>query len=125
MLKPARRHLSCLNPRYVTPGSIMPEYSWFEKKKIDFASIPLRVKAMRILGVPYSLEEEQTAQNHAKQQAARIADEIVEQGGQAGLEDKQVVALIAYLQRLGTDLFKPPPEEPSPQAEPETAGSNH
>ncbi len=110
-------------PAKVTPGSIMPEYSWLEKKKLDFKSIPLRVKAMRILGVPYTLEQEQTAQDHAKAQAQTIADEIVVQGGPAGLEDKEVVALIAYLQRLGTDLFKTSPDTPDVAIP--TAGSEH
>jgi len=96
------------DPRQITPGSIMPEYSWLEKKKLDFASIPLRVKAMRILGVPYTLEEEQGAIEHAKAQASIIAGEVAQQGGPTGLQDKEVVALIAYLQRLGTDINKDP-----------------
>jgi cytochrome c oxidase cbb3-type subunit I/II len=107
------------DPSQVTPGSIMPEYSWLEKKKLDFASIPLRVKAMRILGVPYTLEDEQTAQEHAREQAKVIASEIVEQQGPQGLEDKEVVALIAYLQRLGTDINKALPT-PDTEAQPET-----
>ena len=45
------------------------------------------------------------AQDAGRQQ---IAGEIVQQGGPAGLEDKQIVALIAYLQRLGTDIKQPP-----------------
>jgi cytochrome c oxidase cbb3-type subunit I/II len=49
----------------------------------------------------------------AKAQAADVANKIVAQGGPKGLEDKQVVALIAYLQRLGTDLFARP-AEPAP-----------
>lgn len=107
------------NPRDLIEQSIMPEYSWLEKKKLDFNSIPLRVKAMRILGVPYTLEQEQGAIEHAKAQADLIAAKIVEgSSGDAlavGLEDKEVIALIAYLERLGTDLFKVPaePEQPA------------
>ncbi len=57
------------------------------------------------LGVPYG-EELENAEKLAKDQAAKIAQETVDQGGPAGLADKKVIALIAYLQRLGTDLFK-------------------
>ena len=45
----------------------------------------------------------------AREQAQAIADEIVVQGGPEGLAEKQIVALIAYLQRLGTDITKPEP----------------
>ena len=48
-----------------------------------------------------------------------IADAIVQQGGPAGLQDKEVVALIAYLQRLGTDIKVDQPAEaaaPTPTA---------
>jgi cytochrome c oxidase cbb3-type subunit I/II len=99
------------DPTQVTPGSIMPEYSWFEKTKLDFKSIPLRVKAMVVLGVPYTQDEQENAEELARAQAALIAGEIVEQDGPTGLEDKEVVALIAYLQRLGTDIFKVPAPE--------------
>lgn len=107
------------DPSKVTPGSIMPEYSWFEKKKLDFKSIPLRVKAMVFLGVPYTQDEQDHAEALAHAQAELIAGQIVEDGGPAGLEDKEVVALIAYLQRLGTDIYK----TPEPEADAEVGGS--
>ncbi len=100
------------DPAQITPGSIMPPYPWLLQKDLDFKSIPLRVKAMTILGVPYTQAQRDNAEELARAQAAMIAGEIVEQNGEAGLEDKQVVALIAYLQRLGTDIFK----TPEPQA---------
>ncbi len=109
------------DPAQVTPGSIMPEYSWFEKKKLDFKSIPLRVNAMVILGVPYTQDEQDNAEALARAQAKLIAGEIVEQDGPTGLEDKEVVALIAYLQRLGTDIFKTP--EPEDEAGADASGS--
>lgn len=94
------------NPAQITPGSIMPPYPWLLEKDLDYKSIPLRVKAMMILGVPYTEKDHADAIAHARQQAELIAAEIVEQDGPAGMEDKQVVALIAYLQRLGTDIYK-------------------
>jgi cytochrome c oxidase cbb3-type subunit I/II len=108
------------NPRDIYSQSIMPEYSWFETTKLDFKSIPLRVKAMVALGVPYTRKEQDNAETYAREQAKMIAGQIVDQGGPAGLEDKQVVALIAYLQRLGTDIYKTP--EPEADAGAQGAG---
>jgi len=109
------------DPAQITPGSIMPPYPWLLEKDLDYKSIPLRVSAMMTLGVPYSQKDYETSAEHARQQAELIAAEIVEQEGPAGMEDKQVVALIAYLQRLGTDIYKTPDADaegvPEAQAE--------
>ena len=121
-----------LNPNKVTVGSIMPPYPWLFEKKIDFESIPLRVAAQQWLGAPYEQYEgnnRDRAAEDAKAQAAQIAAEAVQQyGGQfrdndgevIDLSDKQATALIAYLQRLGTDLTAPPPA-PEESTEPEPA----
>ena len=106
------------NPAQITPGSIMPPYPWLLEKDLDYKSIPLRVKANMTLGVPYSQKDYETAAEHARAQAQIIADEIVAQDGPTGLEEKQVVALIAYLQRLGTDIYKTPDAEAEAEAEP-------
>ena len=112
------------NPRDIFEQSIMPEFSWLEKKKLDFSSIPLRMKALRLVGVPYSDEEIAGSVEHAEAQAALIAGKIIKDANNdasvQGIEDKQVIALIAYLQRLGTDLFKTPEDEAAP-AEVESA----
>jgi cytochrome c oxidase cbb3-type subunit I/II len=63
--------------------------------------------------VPYSEAELANGVENAKAQAADIAGKIVAQGGPKGLEDKDVVAVIAYLQRIGTDLFAKPPAGPT------------
>ncbi|MFA7330041.1 MAG: cytochrome-c oxidase, cbb3-type subunit I [Candidatus Delongbacteria bacterium] len=91
------------DPQKMTPGSIMPKYPWFESKAIDFASIQKRVDAMIMLGVPYG-EVVNSAEAVAREQAARVATAIAQNGGPMNLGDKQVVAIIAYLQRLGTDI---------------------
>jgi cytochrome c oxidase cbb3-type subunit I/II len=98
------RHME--NPRSTTAESIMPAYPWMLKDVIDFGGIPARVRANHRLGVPYSKFEVNEAEAIARDQAKKIAAEIAEQGGTKGLEDKEVVALIAYLQRLGTDIKK-------------------
>ncbi|MBL8878954.1 MAG: cytochrome-c oxidase, cbb3-type subunit I [Phycisphaerales bacterium] len=107
------------NPREVNPKSVMPAYSWLLKETLDFGSIEAHVRVMKKLGVPYDKEIGQ-AEQLARAQAAEIARQIVEQGGEPGYDDKKVTALIAYLQRLGTDLYKTPPTPGEPSAPPAT-----
>ena len=110
------------NPSEATPGSIMPPYPFFMKKKADFKSIPARVAATMLLhpGDPnfaqYPTGDDAVA--HARAQAAQITADFELQnigpyvntkGEEVDLSDKQAIALIAYLQRLGTDLFKDSP----------------
>ena len=107
----------------VGTGTVMPTYGWLKERKTDFASLPKRLRAMRALGVPYTDEEMANGIDLAKAQGIDVAATIVAQGGPKGLEDKEVVALIAYLQRLGTDLFAKPAAPPAPNAAPaKTAG---
>ena len=117
------QYLHLINPSEVTPGTVMPTYGWLKERKTDFASLPKRLRAMRALGVPYTDEEMANGVDLAKAQGIDVAGKIVAQGGPKGLEDKEVVALIAYLQRLGTDLFAKPAAPPAPNASPaKTAG---
>jgi cytochrome c oxidase cbb3-type subunit I/II len=95
------RHME--DPRSTTPQSIMPAYAWLQTTELDFPSIQKRVDAMAMLGVPYGeavLHGEQMAHTQSRELAERIAS----QGGPKHLENKQIIALVAYLQRLGTDL---------------------
>jgi cytochrome c oxidase cbb3-type subunit I/II len=101
------RHMD--DPRAITAGSIMPAYPWMLTKQADFESIPTVMRAHQIIGVPYTDDQVAGGEAAAREQAQTIADEIVEQGGPDGLADKEIVALIAYLQRLGTDITKPEP----------------
>ncbi|MFV2071678.1 MAG: cytochrome-c oxidase, cbb3-type subunit I [Thermoanaerobaculales bacterium] len=101
------RHMD--DPRAITAGSIMPAYPWMLTKNLDFDMIQPVMNAHRLVGVPYTDEEISNGLATARGQASAIAAEIVKQGGPANLENKQIVALIAYLQRLGTDINKPAP----------------
>ncbi len=108
------RHME--NPRSTTPKSIMPPYPWMLEDDIDFASIQPRVDGMAMLGVPYG-EAINKAEEMARAQADAIADEVVAQGGPK-LHGKAIIAMVAYLQRLGTDIKKMPKpgEEDKPVA---------
>ncbi|MFO0569860.1 MAG: cytochrome-c oxidase, cbb3-type subunit I [Polyangiaceae bacterium] len=99
------RHME--DPRSTTPQSLMPTYAWLLKEDTDFAGIQKRVDVMAMLGVPYG-DAVNKAEGMAREQAKQIAAEIQTQGGPEGLESKKIVALVAYLQRLGTDIKKQP-----------------
>ena len=96
------RHME--NPRSTSPGSIMPPYPWLLEKKTDFDVLPTKLRRLKVLGTPYTDAEVENAVADARTQAQEIATEIEQQGGPSGLEDKQIIALIAYLQSLGTDV---------------------
>ncbi len=98
------RHFA--NPQEIAANSIMPSYPQFATTPIPWAVIPKRVDAMAMLGVPYG-EAINNAEAMARTQAAAIAADIEASGGPAGLEDREIVAIIAYMQRLGRDISAP------------------
>jgi cytochrome c oxidase cbb3-type subunit I/II len=98
------------DPREVTSGSIMPRYHWLFNEKINFGSIPAKMRVMQSLGVPYTDAEVAGGIEHAKNQAQGIADELAQSGVPAKIVDKEVVALIAYIQRIGVDYTAIPDE---------------
>jgi cytochrome c oxidase cbb3-type subunit I/II len=93
------RHM--MDPRSVTPNSIMPNYPWLMDNKTDFLSLRQKLSVMKSLGVPYTEEQVANADIQAEAQALSIAKGLQEQGAPAGLETKEVTALVAYLQALG------------------------
>lgn len=95
-----------MNPRSVVPGSVMPNYPWLEKHKTDFLSLRKKLSVLKKLGVPYSEEEVANADIQAQKQAMEIAEDMAQNGAPKGLEDKQITALIAYLQSLGQKTKK-------------------
>lgn len=101
------RHM--YDPNSTSPGSIMPAYSWLLKTETDFKSIPNKINALRTVGVPYVEGYENLAIKDARAQAERIATGLRENGfGEVeGIEitsEKEIIALIAYMQRLGVDI---------------------
>ncbi len=99
-----------MDPRLTSPGSIMPQYPWLIRNDLDISATTDKVNAMVTLGVPYTQFELDKAvyllQNQAKQVESNLRQdpEFVKNYGNADIENKEIVALIAYLQRLGTDI---------------------
>jgi cytochrome c oxidase cbb3-type subunit I/II len=99
------RHM--IDPREVTPKSIMPSYPWLAKDRLKKEDLKRKLKVMQQLGVPYNSHEIDNAEALAAAQAKRIAEGLRQQGAPGGLEEKEIVALIAYLQSLGQMSLKP------------------
>jgi cytochrome c oxidase cbb3-type subunit I/II len=98
------RHME--DPSAITQRSIMPAYPHLLTKPLDFDGIQARVDVLSMLGVPYG-EAINRAPQMARAQADSLARSIESEGGPKGLQDKQIVALVAYLQRLGRDIKAP------------------
>ncbi|MEY3014552.1 MAG: cbb3-type cytochrome c oxidase subunit [Pseudomonadota bacterium] len=90
------------DPRSTTESSIMPPYPWLIEDDLDTGLTKDKVAAMRTLGVPYTDQEVDQALDKLAAQQKEIGDALAADGI-AGAEKKEIVALIAYLQRLGTD----------------------
>ena len=101
----------------------MPPYAWLETTPIDFDQLERSMKAMKTLGVPYTQAQVDGAVEEAKRQAKVITDALIlevdpndtlteaERLVYEDLQNTEMISLIAYLLRLGTDLNKPVPEE--------------
>jgi cytochrome c oxidase cbb3-type subunit I/II len=94
------------DPRSISPGSNMPPYAFLATWKVDYSGTPNKLHAMQSIGVPYTDKEVSTASEEARAQAADIAKDLKESGTDVP-PDSDLVALIAYLQRLGVST--PPP----------------
>ncbi|WP_290789575.1 cytochrome-c oxidase, cbb3-type subunit I [Flavihumibacter sp. UBA7668] len=94
-----------LDPTSMSPGSIMPAYPWLFEDKIDTAMTPKMIKAMQTLGVPYEKGYAEIANKELNTQANAIRINLKMEKIEVGKHD-EIVALIAYLQRMGTDIKK-------------------
>ena len=97
------------DPRAPSPGSVMPSYPHLLSDDIPYDDIQSRVDAMAMLGVPYGKDILANAGDVAHHQAAEVGAKLEKLGGPAGMENKEVIALIAYLQRLGVDIRQATP----------------
>jgi cytochrome c oxidase cbb3-type subunit I/II len=91
------------NPRSTSPGSIMPNYPWLLNNKLDVSDNKAKIRAMRTLGVPYPFGYEDQAVNDLHAQQVRIQRSLAKDNIRIA-SNKELIALIAYLQRLGTDI---------------------
>ncbi|MDP1971584.1 MAG: cytochrome-c oxidase, cbb3-type subunit II, partial [Sediminibacterium sp.] len=102
------RHMN--DPEEISQGSIMPPYPWLLDNDLDISTTPGKIRAMQTLGVPYPEGYDQKANNDLKMQADEIAADLNANRIKAK-SGKEIIALIAYLQRLGADLKKAPEAE--------------
>ena len=99
-------HLNHMDdPQAISPGSIMPPYSFMLDKELDTASTAAKIKAMRTMGVPYKPGYENIANEELMKQAKKIQDNLLRDSISVK-PNAEIIAVIAYLQRLGTDTEK-------------------
>ena len=110
------------DPQSTSSGSIMPSYKWLVQDELDKSDTEDKMRAMQSLGVPYTDEEIARAQKWMTEQGSQIEKNLyadpdfvnsyeadkkfAKENGEEFIEmrDREIVALIAYLQRLGTDI---------------------
>lgn len=92
-----------LAPDAVSTGSIMPAYPWLFEQTIDLSQTAPKIRALRKIGVPYEEGYEAIANEHLNIQARRIAENLQLEGIEVAPET-EIIAMIAYLQRLGKDI---------------------
>ncbi|MBB5351635.1 cytochrome c oxidase cbb3-type subunit I/II [Haloferula luteola] len=117
-----------MNPRQTSEGSNMPNYTWLFEKKTDFKALPNKIAVQTRIGVPYPPMNQHEINDNARVQAAEIAQslaaaKVLPPAGAQNLSgdalanylaDRQVVALIAYVQKLGTYRIVEKEDGPGP-----------
>jgi cytochrome c oxidase cbb3-type subunit I/II len=105
--------LHMLNPQNISTGSIMPAYPWLIDDNIDLSLTENKIEAMKKMGVPYPDEDKNEIFKKLDKQSKNIAENIlkdlkgVNQFNEKEihrLQQKEIIALIAYLQKLGSDI---------------------
>ncbi len=92
-----------LEPQSMSPGSIMPSYPWLLDDAIDTATTAARIRAMQTLGVPYENGYDKIANKELMAQAEKISKNLKADKIETAAS-KEIIALIAYLQRIGVDI---------------------
>ena len=100
------------DPQSISPGSLMPRYQWLVQNKLDNSLLQAKMEAMVTLGVPYTPEDIANAPKAIEEQASAIEKTLLAnaeikksfEGSDVPLKDREIIALISYMQRLGTDI---------------------
>jgi cytochrome c oxidase cbb3-type subunit I/II len=90
-------------PQATSPGSLMPSYGFLLEDDIPYDVIQKRVDVMAMLGVPYEAGALSGAEAMSRTQADQVANKLLQLRG-PDMHNKEVIALIAYVQRLGKDI---------------------
>ncbi len=99
-----------MDPSLTSPGTIMPRYSWMIKNELDYSTIKEKMRTLVTLGVPYTEAEIEGAEASLLAQAKEVEaalhqdPEYVRNYADSNIQNKEITALIAYLQRMGTDI---------------------
>lgn len=100
-----------LDPGSVSAGSIMPSYPWLYENSIDTEATAGKISALRTIGVPYEEGYEDVANGELMEQANKITGRLKAEDNIEIVPEAEIVALIAYLQRLGTDIKVKPEQQ--------------
>ncbi|MGV8994304.1 MAG: cytochrome-c oxidase, cbb3-type subunit I [Flavobacterium sp.] len=111
------------DPQSTSPGSIMPGYKWlYANKQMNYGDMEAKLKVMQTLGVPYTDAEVANARKSMDEQGLRILENLKsdpdfvksyeaskKKAAADGEEfvpmnEREITAVIAYIQRLGTDI---------------------
>ena len=90
-------------PSSMSEGSIMPSYSFMLAQDLDTSTTAAKISAMQTLGVPYEKGFDKIANANLMKQASGIVENLKADSIRIS-PNKEVIALIAYLQRMGTDI---------------------
>ncbi len=90
-------------PTSMSPGSIMPNYPWLFERELDTSLTGAKIRAMQTLGVPYEAGYDKIANQDVVAQESKIQATLKGEGIKTE-GNKEIVALIAYLQRIGKDI---------------------
>lgn len=90
------------DPRAISPGSIMPSYPWMLEDRIDVADVTATIRALSKVGHPYESQAPEWVAAELQSQGNQIVANL-QAAGRESTWDTEIVALIAYLQRLGVE----------------------
>ncbi len=94
-----------LDPTSMSPGSIMPAYPWLFSRDLDISKTQKKLEVLQTLGTPYTDGYVKNVERHLTKQANSVAANLRAEGVEMpDMEKKEIIAMIAYLQRLGTDI---------------------